>query len=38
LLAGGILFGLVVVVTTYYVAPHRLPPFARDLLAIVLGG
>lgn len=38
LLAGSILFGMVVVVTTYYVAPHRLPPFAREVLAIVLGG
>lgn len=38
LLAGCILVGMVVVVTAYYVAPHRLPPFARDLLAIVLGG
>ncbi|MGE3175630.1 MAG: hypothetical protein AB7O97_23610 [Planctomycetota bacterium] len=38
LVAGLILVGAVVVVTTYYVAPHRLPPFARNLLSIVLGG
>lgn len=38
LVAGVLLLGAVVVVTTYYVAPHRLPPFARDLLSIVLGG
>jgi capsular polysaccharide biosynthesis protein len=38
LVAGLFLAGAVVVVTTYYVAPHRLPPFARDLLSMVLGG
>lgn len=38
LVAGLMLAGMVVVITAYYVAPHRLPPFARDLLAIVLGG
>ncbi len=38
LLTAGILVGMVVIVTAYYIAPHRLPPFARDLLAIVLGG
>ena len=38
LVAGLLLAGAVVVVTTYYVAPHRLPPFARDLLSMVLGG
>jgi capsular polysaccharide biosynthesis protein len=33
------LVGLVVVVVTiYYVDPLRLPPFARDLLSMVLGG
>lgn len=38
LVASAVLLGAVVLVTTYYVAPHRLPPFARDLLSIVLGG
>ena len=38
LVAGAILMSAVVLVTTYYVAPHRLPPFALNLLSIVLGG
>ena len=38
LVAGLFLLGAVVVITTYYWAPHRLPPFARDLLSLVLGG
>lgn len=36
--AGAVVLLVVVVVTVYYVDPTRLPPFARDLLAIVLGG
>ncbi len=35
--AAALLFCGVVVVTVYYVAPERLPPFARDLLTQVLG-
>ena len=35
--AAALLFSGVVVVTVYYVAPERLPPFARELLAMVLG-
>ncbi|MEQ1631550.1 MAG: hypothetical protein ABL997_04200, partial [Planctomycetota bacterium] len=38
LVAGIILLSAVVLVTTYYVAPHRLPPFALNLLSLVLGG
>lgn len=37
LVAGAVLFCGVVVVTVYHVAPERLPPFARDLLMMVLG-
>ena len=38
LTAAAFVFFLVVVVTIYYVDPLRLPPFARDLLSMVLGG
>ncbi|MEC7585089.1 MAG: hypothetical protein VYE77_12290 [Planctomycetota bacterium] len=37
IVAAAFLFCGVVVVTVYYVAPDRLPPFARDLLTMVLG-
>ena len=37
MVAAALLLCGVVVVTVYYVAPERLPPFARDLLTMVLG-
>lgn len=37
LLAFGFVFLVVTVVTIYYVAPTRLPPTVRDLLAMLLG-
>ncbi|MCU0864214.1 MAG: hypothetical protein MUC36_10505 [Planctomycetes bacterium] len=37
LLAFGFVFLVVAVVTIYYVAPTRLPPTVRDLLAMLLG-
>ncbi len=38
LVAGAVLVFCVALVTAYYIAPHRLPPFARDLLTLMLGG
>lgn len=37
LLAGAFVFFMVVLVMVYYVGPERLPPFARNLLSLVLG-